>query len=152
MILQSWQIASEHITRRWWWVRVHDSPASMCRAAHAYAPHHGWAYWKPAAILGCCQPGRPLIEIDDDPDNPQRPLLWPSYGFAGVIRLTAENLFPEVVHHEVLHAACHTYRMNVELSLQLGNGYGDMDREEDLAYIHGQLAADMDTKLQAWCA
>lgn len=78
-------------------------------------------------------------------------MLWPSTGLAGVIRLSAENLYPEVIYHELLHAACSTYRMNVDVELNLGTAYDDMSREEDLAYIYGQLAADMDTALKQWC-
>lgn len=78
-------------------------------------------------------------------------MLWPENGLAGVIRLSAENLYPEVIYHELLHAACATYRMNVEVELNLGTAYEDMGREEDLAYIYGQLAADMHDALKSWC-
>jgi hypothetical protein len=151
VILQSWRIASEHLTPRWWWVRVHSSAEDLRRAAYRYQPWTGKRFWANDA-LGCCQHARPLVHEDADPDVPAPDdLLWPSYGFAGVIRFAAEALYPEVVHHEVLHAACATYRMNVAMDLHLGTGFTDMSREEDLAYIHGQLAADMDDALKSWC-
>lgn len=146
MITESWRIASEHGGRRWWWVRVHDSQAALQESAHRYAPWNGRDFWN-ERTQACCQPAPPLISEDDDPTNPTGELIWPAYGFAGVIRLHAECLYTEVIYHEVLHAACATYRMNIALSIDLGNGHGGMEREEDLAYIYGQLAADMDTAL-----
>lgn len=101
--------------------------------------------------MACCHPVRAVIKVGDNPDAPVEPMLWPSTGLAGVIRLSAENLYPEVIHHELLHASCATYRMNVALDLNLGSAYDDMDREEDLAYIHGQLAAGMTDALAQWC-
>lgn len=143
MILQSWRISSTHGIPRWWWVRVHDDAADLRRAAFRHAPHEGRAAWEDHRIRGCCQPVRPWTDGETD--------TWPGNGLAGVIRLSAEDLYTEVIYHELLHAACAVYRMNVAAVIELGDGLSDMGREEDLAYIYGQLAADMDTALKAWC-
>lgn len=139
MIVETWTIASEHLGRRWWRVQVHDSAGTLQLAALKFRPRD--APWDKA--IGCCHPVRPWILQDDDPDNPAGPVEWPRGGYAGLIRLSAEHLYPEVIYHELLHAACSVYRMNVALSIELGNGHVDIAREEDLAYIYGQLAADM---------
>lgn len=147
MIVESWTIASKHIARRWWWVRVHDTPHSLQEASYRHKPYEGRDFWG-AETVGCCQPVRGVLEVGDDPDAPIGPLLWPANGLAGVIRLCSDHLYAEVIYHELLHAACSTYRMNREIHLDLGTGYESMQNEEDLAYIYGQLAADMDAALR----
>ncbi len=141
LILTSWRIASEHGGARWWWVRVHDSPENLRESAYRRSQEDR-EFWKDA-VLGCCQPVRPWTDGGEL-------LIWPPNGLAGVIRLSAENLFTEVIYHELVHAACAVYRMNFARSVDLGTGLEDMAPEEDLAYIYGQLAADMDTELKAW--
>lgn len=148
MILESWRIASEHITPRWWWVRVHDTPESLRRRATQHHPWLGRDYFSPT-VLGCCQPEYGAEWVDADPKSPKNgDIRWCPGGYAGIIRLASEHLFPEIIHHEVLHASVHVYRMNVEQRVDLGDGQESLEREEDLAYIHGQLAADMDTALR----
>lgn len=139
-VTETWTIASEHLGRRWWRVQVHDSMATMRDAAYRLHPWHGRAIWNTAAA--CCQGVDERYSSKDDFTAPQ----WPPNRYAGLIRLVDDYLYPEVIWHEVLHAACSTYRMNVARSVELGDECGE--REEDLAYIYGQLAADMDSALR----
>lgn len=147
-VVETWNIASEHITRRWWQVKVYDTAEALRKAAHRYQPRHGRGYWGPETV-GCCQQTTAWVENGKDASDPAN-FIWPP-NFAGVIRLVQTELWTEVIYHELLHAACAAYRMNVAARIDLGNAYGpegDLSREEDLAYIYGQLAADMDSALR----
>lgn len=150
MIVESWKIASEHLGRRWWWVKVHDTSKALARAAHRHQPHNGWEYWRAGNVLGCVQGEAGYEWVDADPSSPKNgQMRWPVGGYAGIIRLCSEHLYPEVIYHELLHAACCVYRMNVARSIDLGTGFESLEREEDLAYILGQLASDMSDALRA---
>lgn len=84
-----------------------------------------------------------FADTDTELKNPH----WPRNGLAGTIRLSSQHLWTEVIYHELVHAACQAYRMNFERVLNLGPGWDDLTKEEDFAYIYGQLAADMNTAL-----
>lgn len=66
----------------------------------------------------------------------------PVNGFAGTLRLAAGYLKSEIVAHELVHAALVVYRLNLRPDVRLGTGCGR--REEDLAYIYGELFADFE--------
>lgn len=147
--MESWTVASEHIKRRWWQVKIYDTQPAMVEASYRYRPHLGWAFWGPETAA-CCQETAPVVLDGEDETDPAN-FIWPPNGFAGVIRLVQDMLWTEVVFHELVHAACGAYRMNVAPRIDLGHAYGpagDLSREEDLAYIYGQLAADMDSALR----
>lgn len=113
--------------RRWWWVRVHADVHELRDAAHRMRPEHGRLWWN--ACCGCCQP------VHGEPAN----------GYAGIIRYAADCFTAEVVGHELVHAAAHTYRLNVHTDLRLGTGC--RAREEDFAYIFGELFNDLERQL-----
>jgi hypothetical protein len=59
-----------------------------------------------------------------------------------------ELSFTEIVAHELVHAAATIYRIAVAHTINLGAGRGKAhEHEEDFAYIYGELAADMQSKL-----
>lgn len=155
MIEAQWVVKYERsLPHRWFWVRVYSSAKDMRRAAARYGPE-GLAHFSRANA--CVQRVWAFHEEDDTEfKNP----IYPDNGFAGVIRFNAQDMWTEVVYHELLHAATIVYRMNVAEDIQLGTGvydssladpYDVLANEEELAYIYGQLAADMDKGLREHC-
>lgn len=68
--------------------------------------------------------------------------------WAGVLRLVqGHSLNTEAVTHECVHAAATVYRMDVCMTINLGNGC--RAREETLAYIVGDLTAQVVAALYA---
>lgn len=144
MILESWRIQSERIQRRWWQVVVHDSQASMTRVGRRLNPWHPAAFWQ-GTYWGLCQPVQSRVRVY--PDGSEGPEVWPSNGYSGVVHLLSEKLYPEIIYHEIAHAAMATYRMVSPNPADFQDNE-DMIREEDFAYILGQLASDMDTAIR----
>lgn len=148
MIVAKWKIETDyHGPKRWFWVRVYDGLGPLRKIANRVAPDHGYD-----ECYGCVQEVTPWIPEDYDGDQDDLPvseLGFPDDGFAGVVRLAAEWLYPEIVQHEVLHAAVTVFRMNV-CQRPVLNGLLDntRDNEEYLAYFVGQLSADMDDGLR----
>lgn len=124
---------------------VHEDLLSLRRAAARYS-------WQPFSAfsdaMACVQQVPERWEVSQS--GPDVGPLYPRNGFAGIIRLSKDHLWPEVIHHEILHAAAVVYRLNVAKDIQLGTFTDDTDAEENLAYIVGQLGADMDTKIRKW--
>lgn len=148
MIVASWKIETDyHGTRRWFWVRVYDSLAALHRGAARYSRHNGGnegvRYF--AGAVACVQRVAALHSIED-PEHLHP--IWPDNGLAGVVRLERDHLYSSVIHHEVVHAAAIVYRMDVASIINLGDGFVDLSAEEAFAYIHGELAADMDSGLR----
>lgn len=70
--------------------------------------------------------------------------------FAGTIRISREHCTYEVLSHEVVHAACCIYRLDIKEDIDLGDGCGVF--EEKLAYIIGDLTnAVMDVLVGRGC-
>jgi hypothetical protein len=152
MIVAKWKIETDwYGPKRWFWVRVYDGLGPLRRISARVAPgHDGYT-----ECVGCVQEVTPWIPDGYGGDQDALPVseLWfPESGFAGVVRLASEWLFPEVIWHEVLHAAVTVFRMNVDQRPQL-NGLTDNTRENEelLAYFMGQLSADMDDGLRKYC-
>lgn len=126
--MRSFTISTDRIgPRRWCWVRIHATVEEMRVHAQRLNPatDGGWA--------DCCACFQPC---------------WKDCktAFAGTLRLTEEWLTPEIVAHELVHAAAQVYRLNVRRDVRLGAGCHG--REEDLAYIYGELYAAMEAKLR----
>lgn len=135
MPLPGFTISTDRIgPRRWIQVRIHPDVNHLRAAAHRTDPRLGQAGWD--ECHGCFQPHgvRAVGEIHDPPN-----------GYAGILRLADGWITSEIVAHELVHAALQVYRMNVKADVRLGNGC--RVREEQLAYIYGELFADMETKL-----
>lgn len=150
MIVAKWKIQSEHITPRWFWVRVYDTPEAMRRVAHRVAPDGDYS-----SAVGTVQEVTPWIpdryEEHEQDDIPVSELSYPENGFAGVVRLCSDYLYTEVIYHEVLHAAVTAFRMNIDSKPKLeGMLAEERPNEEALAYITGQLAADMDDGIRKY--
>lgn len=123
----SFTISTSRVARSWWIVRIHPDLDNLRRAAHRYRPQHGLTWW--SECYACCQP------VHSKPG-----------GFGGILRFGQDHLYLEVLAHEVAHAAAATYRANIDPELNLGAECSD--REEDLAYIYGELLADLTGKLE----
>lgn len=119
---------SQRHERRWWRVRLYDDVTALRTAAARYDPGVDFS-----ECYGCCQT---FAWIDDDGRR------WGRNGYGGVIRYSALHLTGEIAAHELVHAAVATYRMVVRPDVRLGRGVGD--REEDLAYIYGELYASFE--------
>lgn len=65
--------------------------------------------------------------------------------FAGVVRLCREWCTGEVIVHEVVHAACHIFRLDVAKRVNLGTNCHQ--NEEWFAYIVGDLTESVTEKL-----
>lgn len=133
-------------------VRVHSSPVEFRRAAHALRPHRdGVGHWD--RCYGCFHPTCYRLNVDT------KAIRYPANGYAGTLRLIDRDAlaredvslpFDEIAAHELVHATATIYRMNVARTVNLGAGHGrSFEHEEDFAYIYGELAADMWTKLVA---
>lgn len=135
--MRTFRISTDRIgPRRWWIVRVHDTADQFEDAAHRHRPHHGRDWW--TGCRGCCHPVTQRLIVASDGTAQY---VEPASGYAGVLRFIEDWLTPEVVTHELMHAALATYRMNVCSDVRLGTGCGD--REESLAYIYGELYASL---------
>jgi hypothetical protein len=108
--------------RRWFWARIHADAQQLRLAAGRLRPGEDFS-----ECYGCLHPV---------PDPA------PANGLAGTLRLAASYLQSEVIAHELVHAALVVYRLNIRPDVRLGTGCGQ--REEDLAYIYGELFADFE--------
>lgn len=118
-------------TRRWWTVRIHPDVEHLRRAARRHHPSVDFS-----ECAGVCQAA---VWVDYGTGELTR---YGANGYAGIIRLAPPYVTGAIVAHELLHAAVATYRMNVDSDVRLGEGVGE--REEQLAYIYGDLYADFE--------
>ncbi|WP_409463592.1 hypothetical protein [Amycolatopsis sp. GA6-003] len=134
--MKRFSIATDRIgPRRWCWVVVHPDLDHFRAAAIRTAPWHGTAYWD--GCLGCFQP----VAYRERHDGEAWVGRWPANGYAGILRLAEGHVSPEIVAHELVHASAQIYRMNVDRDVRLGDDCGE--REEQLAYIYGELFASL---------
>ena len=134
--VRSFAISTDRIgPRRWCWVRIHPDADSLRRAGHRHRPDNGRGWWD--ECYGCFQPAR--YEQDTTGD-----VHYPPNGYAGVLRLSRPDLTAEIAAHELVHAAATIYRMNVTRTIRLGDGHTGFEREEDFAYIYGELYASFE--------
>lgn len=145
MITDSWRVGTAYGgTHRWFWVRIHADVRDLRAACHRTRPHLGRRYWDDAAAV-CHSATARYRDTDVEMAEPH----WPANGYAGTIRFAADRMTPEIIAHELVHAACQVYRMNHALRVDLGDGF-DLDslgREENFAYIYGGLSREMDAQL-----
>lgn len=130
----SFTIATDRVgPRRWWIVRIHPDLDALRTAAAAYHPGTDFG-----DCHACCHA---YVWVHPDGQHERG-----SGGYAGIIRFAATHLTGELIAHELVHAAVATYRMNVAGDVRLGRGVGE--REEQLAYIYGELYADFETRFR----
>lgn len=123
---RSFTIATDRVgPRRWWLVRIHATLEGLRAAASAYHPGVDFSQ-----CYGACHTA--LWDTGHGQRYGQR-------GYAGIIRFAASHITGEIAAHELVHAAVATYRMQVREDVRLGRTVGA--REEDLAYIYGELYA-----------
>lgn len=135
---RSFVIRSTFGRPRWWRVVIHDTVAELREAAFRHRPWLGREHWD--GVEGCCHPaGR---NYDDGRRS------YPRNGYCGIVRLAAPSLTSEIAAHELVHAAAATLRTHGVGDIRLGDGYrGSNLREEQLAYLYGELFADFDRQL-----
>lgn len=120
---------------RWFWVVVHPTLVGMRAAARSWRwgltddDEDLWA--RTVAVT------QPIGWVTDPALTGLR--VYPASGYAGVLRFAAGHVTPEVVAHEVGHAAVAVYRMNCSLEVRLGQQAGP--REETLVSLFGELFA-----------
>jgi hypothetical protein len=126
--------------RRWCRVRIHPTVEELRVHAQRLNPRvavdttgGGWD-----ECFGCFQP--PPRFMVGDPG-------WAPNGYAGTLRLADGHITSEIVAHELVHAAAQVYRMNVAGHINLGPSC--RRREEDLAYIYGELYASFEDQWHA---
>lgn len=111
--LRSFTISTERIgPRRWCWVRIHPNVEHLRRAAQRTAPWHG-----PGWFSECCGCFQPVPVRVDEKTGRKKP--HPN-GFAGTLRLAEGWASSEIVAHELMHAACTVFRMNVKADIRAG--------------------------------
>lgn len=136
--MRSFTISTDRVgLRRWCLVRIHDNVEDLRRAAHRLRPDTGIAWWD--ECYGCFHPTWHWFH----PETKAR--RYSANGYAGLMRFAEDHVTSEIVAHELVHAAVQIYRMNVKTDMRLGSNCGA--REEDFAYIYGELYADLEAKL-----
>lgn len=140
--MRSFVIATDRFgPRRWWRVVIHDDLEQLQDAAYRYRRADGVprAHWD--GVEGCCHPAGRLYRKGG-------PVSWPRNGFRGLVRLAESLLTPEIIAHELVHAAVATLRSFTGGDVRLGNGVtGSSLREEQLAYIYGELFQDLQRQI-----
>jgi hypothetical protein len=116
--------------RRWWLIRVHDTLDQLRAAAARYHPGADFS-----ECWACCQTAAYRT-------NGRIVQYGGARGYTGVLRFAATHLTTEVVTHELLHAAVGTLRALGFPDVRLGRHV--TDREEQLAYVYGELYADFE--------
>lgn len=140
---------------RWFWVRIYDTAESLRYVANRLDGWRNGTAGQYDDCVGCVQEVTPWIPEDMDPRmqdsvSLHSRLKWPEDGFAGVIRFCAEWLTPEIIAHEITHAALVVHRMNLrQRPLLEGMLAPERPNEEALAYAVGQLATETYEALHA---
>ena len=116
--------------RRWIRIVVHETTVEFQKAAAKYQPNADWD-----GTAGAFHPAAHR-ERWDKHTKEWVPTSDPY--FAGVMRLSKEQLTNETIVHECVHAGAAIYRSNVKANIKLGDDVGP--NEEHLAYIIGDLS------------
>jgi hypothetical protein len=111
---------------------VHATVVQLRAHAQRLNPSGGWD-----DCLGGFQPP-PRYLHGDDPG-------WVRNGYAGTLRFAEPYVTSEIVAHELIHASLQIYRMNVDACVTLGSRV--TEKEENLAYIYGELYAELEKKI-----
>lgn len=110
-------------------IRIHESVEAFRQAAEQYSPN---GVWEDKAAGFHPSIGRHRWSTEQ--------MRWLPIGqehFAGIIDLCEDYLTNEIIVHECVHAGISIYRMDIKKVVNLGGP--NCDREEDLAYIVGDL-------------
>lgn len=119
--------------KRWIRIVVHETTAEFQAAAAKYQPNADWD-----GTAGAFHPAAHR-ERWDSKTGEWVPTSDPY--FAGVMRLSKEQLDNETIVHECVHAGVAIYRSNIKQKVNLGDDVSD--NEELLAYLIGDLARDV---------
>lgn len=116
-------------------VYVHDTPEDLRLAGNAYNKAIG-AEGNLEHAVGLCQ-----SHYSEKLKNGE----WVLTEAAGVIRLTRENLKTGVISHEAAHMAVNIY--DQDWRQEHGDPYDDIDNQEILAYLVGDITSKIVNKL-----
>jgi hypothetical protein len=114
----------------------------MAAAAYRTSPHHGRDWHREAEACFQPTPHRERWDVD------RKVWVTRHSPCAGTLRLVDGNVTSEIVAHELMHAALQVYRGNVARSVRLEADCGP--REEQLAYIYGELFASFQEGWETW--
>lgn len=114
----------------WCWVRVYETKEDLHKAAHKHHPWYGKDSWHDT--IGVCQTVPYRAKVGED--GQWYPVYTPNK-LSSIIRLIRGFSY-ETACHELAHASTHIYRITNDLK----SNFDDMEEEEKLCYIHGQLA------------
>lgn len=119
---------------------IHDTHEDFVKAASRYSYHAPSGHYDSA--VGAFHP------VDHREKYDKKKKRWinttPKH-YAGVIRLEKEWVVPDVIVHEVVHAAAHIWRLDISKRVNLGDNC--YQNEEYFAYIVGDLADQVMSKL-----
>lgn len=129
-----------HGPKRYVCIVVHDTVEEFRRACARYNYNDSSGGWEGA--VGAFHP----VDRREKYDKAKKRWIdiTPKH-FVGVIRLCREWCTDEVIVHEVVHAACHIFRLDVAKRVNLGTNC--FVNEERFAYIVGNLAASVNEAL-----
>lgn len=114
---------------------LYDDVEDLRKAASRH--YYNFADNRPDRAVGMFSPAPQRLFIDrNDNEIDKTDKHW-----AGVMRLCTEYLTYEVVTHECVHAAAAIFRMDIKKLIVLG--YGAYEREEQFAYLVGNLCDDV---------
>ena len=116
-------------------VTIHDTPEELRQAGNAYNKAIG-ADGNIDQAVGLCQ-----SHYSEKLKNGE----WVLTEAAGVIRLTKDHLTTGVISHEAAHMATNIYHQ--DWHEQHGDPYDDIDNQEILAYLVGDITSKIVRKL-----
>lgn len=125
----------------WLWVYVHPTLKKFIQAYKKYEKRE-FGQDNPTIedVKGCCHCYR-RIRINEDKTEE-------ASNEVGIIRLAFTNCTPLVIAHELVHGAMQIYREEFQHSATFGSNCGP--KEENLAYIYGELFRDINIKLHRY--
>lgn len=119
--------------KRWIRIVVHETTAEFQAAASKYQPNADWD--------GTAGAFHPTAHRERWDEKTKEWVATSDPYFAGVMRLSKEQLDNETIVHECVHAGAAIYRSNIKSKVSLGDDV--TQNEEYLCYIVGDLARDV---------
>lgn len=114
-------------SKRYFWVYIHDTNEEFYQEALKFKRNSG-ASGKAKGAGGLFHPYKKWI-VKNKKSKKSNDI--------GIIRLSAEQLYPRFVYHEVIHAALWQYRLGHRGVVDLGCSIDK--REEEFAHIYNEL-------------
>jgi hypothetical protein len=124
-----------HNDTTWWWLRIHDTPTELARAADRMTVRRHIDDPQPPDTLACFQPASFWYHVDNRGNS------TPNHrnGYAGTMRLCRDHITTEIITHECVHLALRIYRSRHDEQATLGTDCAAP--EEHLAYLIGETTS-----------